>query len=759
MYTRHEKNRLGDVGDHSYTSGFALPTILIASFVMLFVLTTVLTSVSSSIATALSAAHYSQYTKNAAQSGLAMAQACLQLNNYEPQWTSPLAPNTNCLGVIQSGLSAYIHDAEGVQSTFSVPVPTSLANGVQRVSVSASTNLLRTSTGLPWRTYSEAGYATISAQTTFSNITFGYVGNAGAFFGVVSPTGTVTAAGYNASGQLGNGTTANTLTPTPFQLPTGAVANRLFANFLSVGGNMFALTTDGRVFGAGSNAYGQLGNGNTTNPRTTPVQFNLPAGVRAVYVAPGLEMNYVLGDNHNLYAAGRCAQGMLGYNYTISGCTSQSTYRRVALPTVNTSDPNTLPVEDTTWIQSTNIATDRRTTYVMMQGGKVYGWGANEYGQLGNNSNTDRSVPVQVGTLGNSGQPKAVQVAADGDSVWILDDNGEVWSAGYNNYGQLSTTTTLRTPNPWMCIDNRRNSTAQGTQLRIYTCNGSTAQEQYFDYDGSIKFKPNATTTLCVDNANASTANGNPIRLWGCNGSAAQRWVLRDDGSLYNQAANKCIDNANNSRTPGNLLRLYTCNGTDAQNWSMIHVSNLKKVWLPSGQGEVVRISTDQWSTLYLFENGTVWGSGRNELGQLGIGSTNVFNPYLKKMVLPSGQVAEDIYTSAYGGTYTSFYEANSFVVTQSGRVYGSGRNTVGQLGTGSTSPSPVSTPVQMALPAGVLAQTVQTGYNTTVVLSTEGKVFTVGNNSNGQLGDGTTTSSSTPLARPYINTNPLVLY
>jgi len=64
-----------------------------------------------------------------------------------------------------------------------------------------------------------------------------------------------------------------------------------------------------------------------------------------------------------------------------------------------------------------------------------------------------------------------------------------------------------------------------------------------------------------------------------------------------------------------------------------------------------------------------------------------------------------------------------------------------------------------MNLPAGVRAQTVQNGLGTTVVLTDEGRIFTVGNNANGQLGDGTTNNSSTPLARQYANTRPIVLY
>jgi len=55
--------------------------------------------------------------------------------------------------------------------------------------------------------------------------------------------------------------------------------------------------------------------------------------------------------------------------------------------------------------------------------------------------------------------------------------------------------------------------------------------------------------------------------------------------------------------------------------------------------------------------------------------------------------------------------------------------------------------------------QSVQSGLGTTVLLTDEGKIYTVGNNGSGQLGDGTLTNSSTPQARQYVNTRPLVLY
>ena len=65
----------------------------------------------------------------------------------------------------------------------------------------------------------------------------------------------------------------------------------------------------------------------------------------------------------------------------------------------------------------------------------------------------------------------------------------------------------------------------------------------------------------------------------------------------------------------------------------------------------------------------------------------------------------------------------------------------------------------KMNLPSGVVAASVQSGLGTAVVLTAGGKVYTVGNNSSGQLGDGTTVNSSTPQARQYVNVLPPIIF
>jgi alpha-tubulin suppressor-like RCC1 family protein len=750
-----------------WTSGgvqkaFALPTVLVASTVMIAVLTFTLSSVQSGTVVALDNSHYDKFTKSAIQSGIVMARSCLRANNYIASWSSnPLRPNTDCIGDTKAGLSAYVHEDsnESMRSTFSVDPPTTLANGVQKLTIVAKVERYRQS-GAVWRTYTSTSYASISVQASFNSVAFGYQSN-GAFFGVIDPQGNVTSVGHNGFGQLGNSSTTNAATPQSFKLPTTLRASRLFSNFLSVGYNMFSITTDGQLYGAGLNTSGQLGNNATASAQSTPVKFQLPAGVKASFVAPGQDFTFVIGNDNNIYSAGSCNSGILGYNYTISGCSNQRTYKRLALPTPNLSDPNTLPVADSDWVQNTNITTDRLSGYMRMQGGKVYGWGKNDFGQLGNGNTTDVSVPVQMTTLGEPGQPKATQVAFDGDSAWILDDTGNVWAAGYNFYGQLGTPTSITTPGK-KCISNSGNSVNDGNPVIIYGCNGTESQTIEWTEDGMLRFRPNDTVQKCIDNTNNSSTNGNLIKVVTCDpASVSQKWTMTDQGKFVNPSTGKCLENPGNTTNDSTQLVLKTCsttNGFAAQTWTLPPLAYPKQAILPAGHGGVARISTDQWSTVFLMTDGTIWGYGLNNGGQLGSGSTSLFNPRIKQYILPAGRTAVNFYTARTGGEPEVQY-SNTFAILDDGSVYGSGANGFGQLGNGTTSGSPVATPVKMTLPTGVRAQTVQYGFGSTIVLTTEGKIYTVGNNSNGQLGDGSTSNSSVPQARQYVNNRPIVLY
>ena len=76
--------------------------------------------------------------------------------------------------------------------------------------------------------------------------------------------------------------------------------------------------------------------------------------------------------------------------------------------------------------------------------GTVWAWGYNGYGQLGNGSSgASHPVPVQVKNLNNI---KAI--AAGYNHLLALDNNGTVWAWGYNEYGQLGNGTNSLAPQP-----------------------------------------------------------------------------------------------------------------------------------------------------------------------------------------------------------------------------------------------------------------------------------------------------------------------
>ena len=173
-------------------------------------------------------------------------------------------------------------------------------------------------------------------------------------------------------------------------------------------------------------------------------------------------------------------------------------------------------------------------------------------------------------------------------------------------------------------------------------------------------------------------------------------------------------------------------------------------------------MTTDQWFVSVLTDQGEVWSAGLNDQGQLGFGTgyaglNSAFRPTGSKFILPAGVKAVSTATTSYGGIGSP--SSNTYVIGDNGRVYGAGSNGYGQLGDGTTTGRSTPTTMQVIDGSSVRAQQVQSGFGTTVILTTNGKVYTVGNNSNGQLGDGTTTNSSTPKANRYTNVLPLTVF
>ncbi|MFF5823854.1 PQQ-dependent sugar dehydrogenase [[Kitasatospora] papulosa] len=112
------------------------------------------------------------------------------------------------------------------------------------------------------------------------------------------------------------------------------------------------------------------------------------------------------------------------------------------------------------------------------------------------------------------------------------------------------------------CVDVAGGATADGTQIQLYTCNGTAAQKWTVGTDDTLR-----ALGRCMDVSGAGTADGTKIQLYGCNGSGAQKWTPQADGTLKNPASGKCLDAEGVSSADRTRLHLWTCGTGANQKW------------------------------------------------------------------------------------------------------------------------------------------------------------------------------------------------
>ncbi|TWP07909.1 hypothetical protein EUA76_02430 [TM7 phylum sp. oral taxon 350] len=239
--------------------------------------------------------------------------------------------------------------------------------------------------------------------------------------------GTVYTWGFNQYGQLGNNTTTNSRSPIAVQTVGTPLAGKTIVQVAAGADHSLALDNDGALYAWGSNAYGQLGNGTTTNS-SVPVAVKIAgtplAGKTIVQIAAGANHNMVLTSDGAVYTWGWNQYGQLG-----NGTTTNS---RIPVAVVTTGTP----LAGKTISQ---IAAGNAHALAMTDDGTVYTWGWNQYGQLGNNSTINSSLPVIVKTTGTPLAGKMITQIASGGSPnsLVLANDGTMYTWGWNQYGQL----------------------------------------------------------------------------------------------------------------------------------------------------------------------------------------------------------------------------------------------------------------------------------------------------------------------------------
>jgi alpha-tubulin suppressor-like RCC1 family protein len=449
-----------------------------------------------------------------------------------------------------------------------------------------------------------------------------------------------------------------------------------------------SLQTDGSVCTDGENLYGQLGDG-TSVDRKSPVRVAAVAG--AVQVATGYYHTLAVKSDGTVWAWGFDGNGQLGDNSTFA-------------------KPTPIPVPGLTGIIA--VAAGDRHSLALKSDGTVWSWGNNGNGQLGDGTQSARSTPVQVIQLSG-----VVAIGAGAAFSIALKSDGTVWGWGANGAGQLGDgTQTQRLSAVQVAgLTSVMSISAGATHTLALKTDGTVWGWGYNGYgelgDGSSgNFRLNIVRAGTLTSV-VSIASGDDHSL-----------AVKSDGTIW-------AFGLNNSGQLGDA--------TNAQRVTPVQVS---------GFTGGVAVGAGTAHSFALKSDGSQWAWGSNSNGQLGIGT-------LANSLIPvaSSACASGTFQGAGKSSVASRLSATqnySLAVKGDGTVVGSGENTYGQLGDGTTTNR--SSAVAAAGLSGIVG--ISAGWYHALAVKNDGTVRAWGFGGNGQLGDGTVISKPTPIQVPGLS-------
>jgi alpha-tubulin suppressor-like RCC1 family protein len=230
------------------------------------------------------------------------------------------------------------------------------------------------------------------------------------FSAVVDGSGDLWTWGKNGGGDLCQDTFKKEDTRTPARVPLESPASAVSGG----ASHLMILMNDGKVESCGDNNDGQLGDGSNMNADTPVVVEDLDD---IVSISSGDTFDVALNSTGQVFEWGDNRFGQLG-----DGTESNSDVPvAVSLPS---------PAAQ---IYAGGSTGSNGQTIALLKNGEVFAWGNNKWGQLGDGSQTNSDIPVQIHFTGN---PVITSVATGGQTTFAIDGNGNLYAWGDNHKGQ-----------------------------------------------------------------------------------------------------------------------------------------------------------------------------------------------------------------------------------------------------------------------------------------------------------------------------------
>jgi len=566
--------------------------------------------------------------------------------------------------------------------------------------------------------------------------------------------------GYNGLGELGDGTTTNRLRPV--QVLTGVAA--VTAGYL----HTLALKTDGSLWGWGNNGNGQLGDGSTAN-RLSPLRVSVPDfAVTDIVLNParpsarGTFEALVTVTNQGGAAgvpgtlqvwvdqAGTQGCGSVGdqsatltslavgvsTTVTFSGLPADAAGAKTLRAFVD-SGCQTLETDD-----ANNQSAETYTVVLPAPDFVVTGVVPNPHSPSA--AGTFEALITVTNQGSAAGTPGTLQVWANQLDIQGCDAVGDQ-SATLTTSLAVGESTTIK-------VSDLQAGAAGSKVLRAFVdgaCKSPETDETNNQSTTAYAVAPPApdfavagvalsprspsakgTFEVAVTVTNRGTAPGTPgtLQVW------AEQPGVRLCRAVGDRSTTLATLAAGESRTvtlsglPAGALGAKTLRAfvdSACLTAEADEADNQATTGYVVGNPAMQRVAGGLWHSLGLMPDGSLWAWGRNTLGQLGDGTTtNRLTPI---------RVLTGVALVAAG-------EFHSLALKADGSLWAWGRNDVGQLGDGTTANRPSPVPVMTGV-ASVVA-----GDHHSLAIKTDGSLWTWGYNGNGQLGDDTTQYRLTPV-------------